>query len=202
MDIFNSVGDYGFFIGRMNENLYPKNSPDGHHLDGAHLGASIVAEAHTPYIRKSLPPESFSLLSYTLMPNHFHFLIRQNTDLPISKLLLKICGSYSKYYNKKYQRVGSLFQDQFKGVHIESDAQLLWLTAYIHNNPKVAGLVKDLNNYQWSSYPDYVGLRQGTLCEKDFILKQFKDINAYKIFVDDAYEKIKERKDLENLLLD
>jgi len=204
MDIFNDTPDYAIFIVRMDENFHSKIAlPDGHHPDGAHLGgASMVAEAHTPYIRKALPPESFSLLAYTLMPNHFHFIVRQNTGLPISKLVLKICGSYSKYYNKKYERVGSLFQDQFKAVLIDNDAYLLWLSAYIHNNPKTAGLVKDLKDYPWSSYLDYIGLRQGTLCDKDFILKQFANVDAYRKFVGDAYEKIKGRKDLKNLLLD
>jgi len=208
MDIFNEISDYGFFIVRMDENFHPKialpDVPDGHHPDGAHLGgASMAAEAHTPYIRKTLPPESFSLLAYTLMPNHFHFVVRQNTDLPISKLVLKICGSYSKFYNKKYERVGSLFQDQFKAVLIDNDSYLLWLSAYIHNNPKTAGLVKDLIDYSWSSYLDYAGLRQGTLCDQSLILGMMQNSReAYKKFADGAFEKIKERKDLEHLFLD
>lgn len=204
MNIFNDTADFVFFIRRLNENLFPKilSILDGHHPDGAHQGASTVAETHTPYIRKSLPPKSFTLLSYALMPNHFHFLIRQNTDLPISKLLLKICGSYSKYYNKKYERVGSLFQDQFKAVRIETDEQLTWTSSYIHNNPKVAGLVADAQGYPWSSYPDYLGLRNGVLCEKDFILKMFPGKEAYKKFTNDSFEKIKERKHFEHLLLD
>jgi putative transposase len=136
------------------------------------------------------------------MPNHFHLEIRQNADIPISKLIAKVCTSYGKYFNKKYEKVGGLFQDAFKAVHIESDSQLLWLSAYIHNNPKVAGLIENLKDYQWSSYPDYAGLRQGTLCDKNFILKQFANVDAYKKFVDDAFEKIKERKDLEHLFLD
>ena len=163
----------------------------------------MVAEAHTPYIRKTLPPESFSLLAYTLMPNHFHFIVRQNTELPVSKLVLKICGSYSKCYNKKYERVGSLLQDQFKAVLIDNDSYLLWLSAYIHNNPKTAGLVKDLKDYQWSSYLDYAGLRHGALCDQSLILGMMQnDREVYKKFVENAFEKIKEQKNLKDLLLD
>jgi putative transposase len=197
-DIFLDDEDRKFFLFRMKEYLHPLKTvfPE----DG--LQGDRVAESHTPYIRKELPPQSFSLLCYVLMPNHFHLLIRQLGQIPISKLIAKVCTSYSKYFNKKYERLGHLFQDKFKAVRIGSDAQLLWLSAYIHNNPLTAGLVKDLAKYPWSSYPDYVGLRQGTLCDKDFIIKMVESPEAYKKFAAEAGIRIKERKDLEQLLLD
>ena len=116
---------------------------------------------------------------YVLMPNHFHLSAMQNTDLPLSVLITKICTSYSKYFNKKYKRVGSVFQDQFKAVLIKSNEQLLYLTYYIHNNPIKAGLVNDLNKYPYSSHLDYIGVRQGTLCKKGLISDQFKSIKDY-----------------------
>jgi REP element-mobilizing transposase RayT len=198
-DIFLDDEDRKFFLFRLKEYLNPP--PKG--KEESLRGAALVAERHTPYIRKALPPEAFCLLCYCLMPNHFHFLIKQNGILPVSKLISQVCTSYSKYFNKKYDRVGSVYQSPFRAVRIENDSQLLWTSAYIHNNPKTAGLTQKLEDYPWSSYPDYISLRQGTLCEKDFILKMFKnDTNAYKKFVEDAFEKIKERKDLKNLLLD
>ena len=202
-DIFLDDEDRKFFLLRLQEYLFPSMAL----LEGANEGrlsggAGLVAERHTPYLRKALPPEAFCLLCYCLMPNHFHFLIKQNGNLPIGKLVSKVCTSYSKYFNKKYQRVGSVFQSPFRSVLVETDPQLLWLSAYIHNNPKTAGLVADLKDYKWSSYPDYIGFRQGNLCDKNFILKQFAGVNEYKKFVDDAFEKIKQRKDLENILLD
>jgi hypothetical protein len=136
------------------------------------------------------------------MPNHFHFLIRQNGILPISKLIAKVCTGYSMYFNKRNERVGSLFQDAFKAILVDSDPYLLWLSAYIHQNPTVAGLVKNPEDYQWSSYLDYVGARKGALCEKDVILGQFPNVRAYSKFVEESLAKIKERKDLEHLLLD
>jgi putative transposase len=191
-DIFLDDQDFKFFLLRANENLFPEQikKQEGHPL------------GKWQYVRKQLPVGAFSMISDCLMPNHFHFLIRQNGDCPISKIVTKISTGYSMYFNKKYERVGGLFQDQFKAVLIENDSYLLWLSAYIHNNPKVAGLVKKLEDYKWSSYLDYIGQRQGTLCDKDFILKQFPSPDAYKKFVEDAYEKIKERKDLEGLFLD
>lgn len=196
IDIFRDDQDFRFFLSRLEENLFPGSLPDG-----AHQG--IIRKAHTPYIRKSLPKDAFSLINYCLMPNHFHFLIRQDTDLPISKLLLKVCGGYSKYFNIKYDRVGSLFQDQFKAVWVDSDSYLVWLSAYIHQNPKVAGLVTNVEDYNWSSYPDYIGIRQGNLIDKTLIIGMFKDNpKAYKNFVEESLNKIQQRKDLSDLFLD
>jgi len=101
--------------------------------------------------RKLLPAEAFNLKVYCLMPNHYHFLVRQNSTVSISKLIAKICTSYSKYFNKKYKRVGHLFQDRFKAVLIESDSQFNWTIEYIINNPKEGGLVTNTCDYKWSS---------------------------------------------------
>jgi putative transposase len=136
------------------------------------------------------------------MPNHFHFCIKQNSALPISKLLLKVCTSYCKYFNKKYNKIGGLLQSKFKAVLIDSDSQLLWLSAYIHQNPHTAGLVENLEDYKWSSYLDYIDKRKGNLCDFKIILNQFSEPLAYKKFVDDALPLIKQRKNIQHLLLD
>jgi REP element-mobilizing transposase RayT len=198
MVIFKDDEDRKFFILRLRENLFPKPQ------EGSPLGgASIAAEAaHTPYLRKSLPPEAFCLICYCLMPNHLHLLIKQNGIILISKLIAKVCTGYSMYFNKKYKTVGHVFQDCFKSVLIGDDSQLLWTSAYIHNNPKTAGLVSELKDYRWSSYLDYAGLRQGNLCNKNFILDMAGGQEAYKKFVEDAFVQIKEQKDLNRLFLD
>lgn len=92
-NIFLDNDDFSFFLWRLRQNLFPSAEDGGR--------------------RVQLPADSFSLISYCLMPNHFHFLIKQNSDIPTSKLLLKICTSYSIYFNKKYNRFGHVFQDQF-----------------------------------------------------------------------------------------
>lgn len=148
-----------------------------------------------------LPKNSFSLVNYCLMPNHFHLLIRQNTNIPSSKLLSKLCTSYSKYFNKKYERTGHLFQDQFKQSHIDNNKYLLWLSAYIHQNPKTANLVSNPEDYYWSSYREFIENLE-FICEKDFILNQFASPRKYKEFVESSYEIIKNNKDLENLFID
>lgn len=138
----------------------------------------------------ALPAESFSILSYCLMPNHFHILIRQNSNVEVSKLITKLCTSYVKYFNAKYSRIGNLFQDTFKAKLVDNDSYLTYLSAYIHNNPS------DTTNYPYSSLPDYLGVRQGTICNTTFILNYFKgDRTQYKNFVEaysnKEYEVIK-----------
>jgi putative transposase len=204
-DIFLDNSDYIFFLRRLKEYLYPiplkipiKGFSDGN-LQG---GASLVEESHTPYIRKSFPPDTYALLSYCLMPNHFHLEIKQNTDTPVSKLISRLGTSYSKYFNRKYNKVGGVFQDAFKACLIDNDSYLLWLSAYIHNNPKVGGLVESPDEYPWSSYQDYIGLRNGTLCKKKLILENFTDVNEYKLFVDESREKILAMKLIQNYLID
>ncbi len=188
-DIFLDENDYLFFLRRMKENLFP----------GLQEGAPLAPRM---YKRKLLPEGAFSLVSYCLMPNHFHWLIKQNAQLPVGKLLLKVCTGYSIYFNKKYEHTGHVFQDQFKAISIQNDSYLLWLSAYIHQNPKIAELVDNLLNWKFSSYPDYVGQRGGILCDKNIILNSFKDSEAYADFVDGSYLKIKEKKDLQNLFLE
>lgn len=191
-DIFLDGQDFGFFLLRLRQGLFP---------DSEHAGRGIP-----------LPPNSFSLISYCLMPNHFHLLVRQSGEIPTSKLLAKVCTSFSIFFNKKYGRVGQVFQDQFKQVLVDSNDYLRWLSAYIHNNPKVAGFVKKSEDYKWSSYGEYLNLTHDNLCEKEVILSQFSlslqgaslqnQMRAYKNFVEDSFKIIKNKKDLEHFLLD
>jgi putative transposase len=133
-DIFLDDEDYKSFLFRLQRNLFPE-------------------EDFSKIRTQKLPANCFSLVAYCLMPNHYHLLIRQNTDLPTSKLITKICTSYAKYFNKKYDRVGHLFQDKFRQALVDNDSYLLWLSAYIHQNPAVARLVDKPEMYPWSSYP-------------------------------------------------
>ena len=127
-----------------------------------------------------LPVGSFEILSYCLMPNHFHFLIRQNTDLAVSKFIWKLCTSYSIYFNKKYGSIGSVFQDQFKAKLVDSDEYLSYLSVYIHKNPK--------NPLKWaySSLLDYVSNRRNALTSTSLILDMVGgDSRDYNKFMED-----------------
>lgn len=121
-------------------------------------------------LRIAKEKQKSSLISYCLMPNHIHLIARQDSDIPIYKFISSLHTSYSIYFNKKYNRIGHLFQDRFKQKIIDNDEYLLQLASYIHLNPLIDRLVEKAEDYQWSSYPDYIGLRPGTLCDKEPVL--------------------------------
>ncbi len=106
------------------------------------------------------------LICFCLMPNHFHLLFKQNQDGGITNFMANLSNSYTRYFNTKDQRVGPLFQGEFKAVLIDDDEYLIHLSRYIHLNPLVGHLVKNLTAYKWSSYPEYIGLTKTNYCVK------------------------------------
>jgi len=123
--------------------------------------------------------KNFKLHTFCLMPNHFHLLIEQIGDISVSNLMLKVCTSYARYINKKYNRVGHVFQDQFKGVLIENNPQLMWTSAYIHINPVKDKLVKHPSEYSWSSFNDYVKERNLPIVSKELLFETFGDVKNF-----------------------
>ena len=122
---------------------------------------------------------NFKLHVFSLMPNHFHLLIEQVGDTPISKLISKICASYSKYRNNKYNRVGHTFQDCFKAVPIEDASQLMWVSNYIHTNAVKDGIVEHPEKYKWSSYNDFASDRNLLIINKELIIGTFGNKNNF-----------------------
>jgi putative transposase len=120
-----------------------------------------------------LEPDSFKLHAFCLMPNHFHLLIEQCQDESISKLFSKIFTSFSKYINLKHKRVGHVFQDKFKSVLIEKNPQLMLISSYIHMNPVKDSMVKNPEEYKWSSYNDFIFDRKNPIVCKRFLTEVF-----------------------------
>lgn len=138
---------------------------------------------------------------YCFNPNHKHFILKQLVDKGVERFMHKLGTSYTNYFNKKNNRSGSLFQGPFKSIHINTNEYLLWLSGYINGNPEIHKIAK-AENWQWSSYPDYLGLRNGTLSSKKIILDQFPNSEEYKRFVEMVIKEARERKDLEKYLLE
>lgn len=144
---------------------------------------------------KGLPrlPKNFQnkieLLAFCLMPNHFHLLVKQEGKDTLKSFMMSLITRYSMYFNKKYDRVGSLFQGVYRGALITDEPYLLHLSRYIHLNP--SGLTKNLTS-AYSSYANYLGLEKISWLKPGFILAQFnnkigiefKKINSYKDFVE------------------
>lgn len=137
------------------------------------------------------------------MPNHFHLLIKQNTDNGISRFMRLTINSYARYYNTKYKRVGSLFQGMFKAVHIETDEQLLHISRYIHLNPLVSHIIneQDFLSYPYSSLPEYIN-NQGYISNPVPILNHFSKKQSYLKFVLDQADYGKELEKIKHLTLE
>ena len=139
--------------------------------------------------------------AYVLMPNHFHLLVRETTEGGITEFMRKLNTAYSMYFNKKYDRVGPLFQGTFKAEHIAKDEYLKYLFAYIHLNIikliqpdwKEIGLrnvklAKEfLDNFTFSSYFDYCGTQceETVILSKDLFPKYFLDRYSFQKYLDD-----------------
>ncbi|MBI4097292.1 MAG: transposase [Candidatus Levybacteria bacterium] len=135
------------------------------------------------------------LLSFSLMPNHIHLQVKQYTRDAMTKLMRRLLTSYAMYFNKKYKRVGVLFQGRYKAAIIETDIYHLHLSRYIHLNPQY--LTSNTVNFaNFSSYLYYLGKKQAGWIKPQEILsffrtairKDLKDIFSYQSFVEDYRE--------------
>ncbi|MCK5122840.1 MAG: transposase [Candidatus Pacebacteria bacterium] len=149
---------------------------------------------------KSLP-KLVEIICYCLNPNHYHFILKQLMDNGISKFMHKLDLGFTHYFNIKYDRSGSLFQGPFKAKHIDTNEYLLWLSGYVNGNAEIHKIAK-AENYKWCSYQDYLGIRNGTLCDKKIILSQFKDIGEYKKYVEMVIRESSKRKDMEEYFIE
>jgi len=141
---------------------------------------------------KVIEKRTVELISFCIMPNHFHLILKELDDGGISVYMQRILTSYSKYYNAKYVRSGHVFQGPYKAVHISDDQQLLYLSAYVHRNPReISKWFNHEDKYPWSSYQDYLEEgRWGRLLLPDIILMRYKDKKKYKKFVDTSTAKL------------
>ena len=160
-------------------------------------------------VRKYLLPSGIVVAAYCLMPTHYHLMvgIKQTSEVletsevsEVSTGMMRLSVSYTKAINKRYQRSGVHFQGPFEAVHVDRNEYLLHLSRYIHLNPVTAGLVERPEDWEFSSYREYVGLRNGTLPEPEIVLSQFPTRSAYQAFVV-SYSKGDEER-IAHLLLD
>lgn len=144
------------------------------------------------------------ILSYCLMPNHFHLLIKQLEDNGVSKFVSNFTNSYTKYFNTKSKRNGPIFEGVFKAVHVETEEQLIHLTRYIHLNPVASSIVPEnrLNDYLWSSYPEYLFPSNDGIAEKKMVLDLFKSAASYKEYVEDQIDYAKELDSIKHLVME
>lgn len=132
--------------------------------------------------RHYLVEDTLDVLAYCLMPNHYHFLICLRSD-NVSEQMQAFSLSYTKAINRRYGRYGSLFQGRFQAIWVDSDCYLLHLTRYIHLNPVKAGFIECPEDWEFSSYREYIDLRQGTLPNIEPIRQEIGSAQDYHAFV-------------------
>lgn len=148
--------------------------------------------------------KSVEVLAFCLMPNHFHFLVRQIQTNGISKFLANFQNSYTKYFNTKNERSGPLFLNQFKAVHIDTEDQLLHVSRYIHLNPLTSFVIKDFKSllqYPWSSLNEYL-YNKALICDAAPVLNFFNSPNDYQKFIEDQAAYQRERHKIMHLLIE
>jgi putative transposase len=132
------------------------------------------------------PKLLLSILTYCIMPNHFHIQVQLTSDKGARDFTRKLLGSYAMYFNKKYQRVGPVFQNRFVSVPMKSTDQFLYLSAYIHRNPLEAGIVSSpeaLLAYPYSSLSHYGRFTHSSFVNEKPVLSYFKNTKDYFDFV-------------------
>jgi len=179
--VFQDDSDYKTFLGYLRVYLTDPNLP----------GDSRKTRPRSKSIKNNTG--NITLLAYCLMANHFHLFVHQDQIDGINHFMRSLMSEYVRYFNKKYDRVGSLFQGPYKAVKIKSEEQWVYLTKYIHRNPLSLPTFREtpgrLNQYTYSSYPNYLGHFQQAWVNTTDILTHFSlNYLRYQKFVEDQEE--------------
>ncbi|KKU88444.1 MAG: hypothetical protein UY16_C0007G0025 [Candidatus Gottesmanbacteria bacterium GW2011_GWA2_47_9] len=171
--IFLDEQDYAVFLRTIKDALSPLPPPDPTRINSV--------------LRKNLF-NKVDLLCFVLMPNHFHLFVYQSIQNGIETFMRSIITRYVKYFNKKYERGGHLFQGRYKAIMVENEPYFLHLSRYIHRNP-----MPNFKDYPYSSYPYYLGKKHADWLKIEPIhsffgtLQRgiFSRISSYQHFVED-----------------
>jgi putative transposase len=158
------------------------------------------------YVSEYKAKYSFHLYAFALMKNHCHLLLEVK-EVPLSKIMQVMQFRYTRYFNKRYRKVGHLFQGRYKAILCDKESYLLELIRYIHLNPVRAGLVENPEEYPWTGHMSYLGKEKENLIDSDMVLTQFSKKKSlarkqYRQFVADGmaagheqkYYKVKDQR--------
>lgn len=198
-EVFSEEKDYLRFLNSMRE--FNNNSSDAQRDYEKNKNRKLSFGYSKLSFRFLSLPKLVDIVCYCLNPNHYHFILKQLSENGISKFMHKLDTEYTKYFNNKNNRSGSLFQGPFKAKHIDINKYLLWLSCYVNGNVEIHKIA-EAENYNWCSYQDYLGLRNGTLCNKEIILSQFKNAEEYKKYVEMVIRESGNRKDMEKYFIE
>lgn len=151
-------------------------------------------------IEEKIQNKIIKIIAYVLMPTHFHLILMPLRDNIVSQYMNTTLKSYSKYFNFKYKRKGPLWESRFKAVLVTANEQLIHLTRYIHLNPVTAYLVNKPEEWQYSSYHEYIKVCNDGICD----FSEYIDITPsyYKQFVNERIEYQRELAKIKDLLFE
>jgi putative transposase len=179
--VFLDEQDSSVFLSYLKECLTPKDetvlrkvldNPDISYTERYKASRSLLLQRYN---------EEIQLIAYCLMPNHFHFLVRQKATKAINRFMSSITSRYAMYFNRKYKRSGPLFEGVYRAVLLENEAHYWHITRYIHKQALAAS--PDQTNFP-SSYPEYLGLRNTSWVHPEDVLALFSGANPRKSYSD------------------
>ncbi len=141
------------------------------------------------------------IIAYTLMPNHFHLLLREKELGGISLFMKQLSNAYTKYFNERHTRSGSLFEGPFKAANVKSE-DITQVVRYIHLNSFLAGIVDDPEKYRWSDFPTYTNSKEVNISNTKVVISRFNTPADYKHFVHNYMDYAEKVKTLDHILID
>ncbi len=178
-----------------------------YHIYNHAIGDELLFRENDDYIwflkKFKLKHEKYSssIFAYCLMPNHFHFLLRQDSESPIFMIFNDVNNAYVPHYNHKYKRNGTLYQSPLQHVIVTNEQYLLYLCQYIHCNPVKAGLVNTPEDWEFSNYHEWIGERNEALFNDEILKQNYLNIVDYQNSIHSYEEKLEDKK-FSDLLLD
>lgn len=155
-----------------------------------------------PSFPVDLSKKIVTIINYCLMPNHFHFTLKQEMENGIKQFLHRISNSFAHYFSIKHKKRGHVFEDKFKAVRIETEEQLLHLSRYIHLNPVTSYLVEKPEDYPYSSYNIYLGQKTSDIIDPSFVLKNFSSKSKYHEFIMEQKDYQRTLNEIKHLVLE
>ena len=143
------------------------------------INQQVIFECEEDYkkfietIKKYKAISGYKIFAYCLMSNHIHLVIKEEKE-KIDEIIKRMAGSYVYWYNWKYYRKGHLFQDRFRSEPIDDEKYLMTVIRYIHQNPVKAGIVENVDEYEYSSYNEYKN-NQSELIDKNFVYEMITE---------------------------
>lgn len=143
-----------------------------------------------------------AVIAYCLMPNHYHLLLRQQTNEPLSKFIGVLFNAYVQAVNRQQARSGTLFEGRFRHARVDREEYLIHLCRYIHLNPVKAKLVTRPEDWHYSDYLEWIGQRPGTLKDDAFIRDRFPAPACYQSFVANYQDEERMRERIQKYVWD